>query len=588
MGHTPRSVWLKTIAVVTGAGLVLTACGSSSSNTTTTTTSTSKPATSASSSAGTSSGTGSATTDSSSAAPVDGGTGVITAVGNEPQNPLIPTNTTETGGGKILDLIFAGLVYYDAEGKSQNEVADSIKSTDGQNYDIKLKSGWKFSNGEAVTAASFVDAWNFGALVTNAQLNSTFFDPIEGYDAVSACGAANADGACTSPAPTAQTMSGLKVVSDTEFTVKLVSPQSDFPLRLGYSAYYPMAKAALADTKKFGETPAGNGPYTIGKWDHNSQITLLPNPDYKGSRTPKNGGVTLIFYTGYEAAYTDLLADNLDVIDSIPSGSLTSFEADLGDRAYKQPYAGTTTLSIPVALEHFKMDKEGKLRRMAISMAIDRQSIVDTIFNGTRTPAKDFTSPSLTGYSDSLPGSEVLTYNEQKAKDLWAQADAITKWSGSFKIGYNADGSHKDWVEATVNSIKNALGIDAEPNPVATFADFRTQVIGGTLGTASRAGWQADYPSVYNFLGPLYQTGAGSNDAKYVNPEFDALLVKGSSAASVEAGVTSFQQAEGLLFQDLPAVPLWNSTATGGFSTKVSNVKVDWHGVPIYYDVVKK
>lgn len=574
MGHTPRSVLLRTIAAVAAAGLVLTACGGSDDSNTT------------------SAGTTTSTSGSASSTAVDGGGeapggGIVTGVGNEPANPLIPTNTTETGGGKILDLIFSGLVYYDAEGKPVNEVADSIESTDGQNYTIKIKSGWTFTNGEPVTASSFVDAWNFGALVTNAQLNSTFFSPIEGYDAVSACTTTDEEGTCTAPAPTAQTMSGLAVVSDTEFTVKLVSPQSDFPLRLGYSAYYPMAKAALADPATFGETPAGNGPYKIESWEHNAQIKMVPNPDYKGEKVLQNGGITLIFYTGYEPAYTDLLADNLDVIDSIPPNALASFETDLGDRAVKQPYAGTTTLSIPVSLAHLGMDDEGRLRRQAISMAIDRDSIVSAIFNGTRTPAKDFTSPGLTGYSDSLPGNEVLTYNEEQAKALWAQADAISPWSGSFGIGYNADGSHKEWVEATANSIKNVLGIDAVPNPIATFGDFRTQVVAGTLGTANRAGWQADYPSVFNFLEPLYATGAGSNDAKYSNPEFDKLLVEGSSASSVEAGVESFQAAEAILFKDLPALPLWYSTATGGYSTKVSNVTFDWHGVPIYYAVNK-
>ncbi len=74
------------------------------------------------------------------------------ASATEPANPLIPTNTTETGGGKILDLIFSGLVYYDAEGKPVNEVAESIDSPDGQNYTIKIKSGWTFTNGEPVTA----------------------------------------------------------------------------------------------------------------------------------------------------------------------------------------------------------------------------------------------------------------------------------------------------------------------------------------------------------------------------------------------------------------------------------------------------
>ena len=508
-------------------------------------------------------------------------------MGNEPSNPLIPTNTTENGGGKILQLIFSGLVYYDADGNPQSDMADSISSTDGQNYDIKIKSGWKFSNGEAITAQSYVDAWNYGALVTNAQLNSNFFAPIDGYADVSACGATDADGACTTPAPTAQTMSGLKVVSDTEFTVKLVSPQSDFPLRLGYSAYVPMAKAALADPKTFGETPASNGPYMVKQWDHGSKIDLVPDPNYNGPQKAMNGGVTLVFYTGYEPAYVDLLADNLDVIDSIPTSSITQFETDLGDRAINQPYAGITTFTIPQNLEHFGPGEEGNLRRQAISRAIDRQSITDTIFNKTRKPAKDFTAPSLAGYSDSIAGSDVLLFDEQKAKDLWAQADAISPWSGTFKLSYNADGSHKEWSEAVANSIKNTLGIDAQANPLPTFGEFRTAITGRTIGTAFRSGWQADYPSIYNFLQPLYYTGAGSNDGVYSNKDFDGLIDTGASAPDVETGIKSFQKAEEILFKELPAVPLWNSNATGGYSTKVGNVKFDWHGQPILYAVTK-
>ena len=98
----------------------------------------------------------------------DGGmsTGIVTANGSEPQNPLIPTNTNEVGGGRILDMIFAGLVYYDADGAPHNEVADSIESEDGQNYTITIKDGWTFTDGTAVTAQSFVDAWNWASSVT--------------------------------------------------------------------------------------------------------------------------------------------------------------------------------------------------------------------------------------------------------------------------------------------------------------------------------------------------------------------------------------------------------------------------------------
>src|SRR5690625_7178317 len=86
------------------------------------------------------------------------------------------------------------------------------------------------------------------------------------------------------------------------------------------------------------------------------------------------------------------------------------------------------------------MDEEGRLRRAALSHAINREEITDTIFGGTREPAREFTTPGIIGYSDSIPGSEVLEYDADKAKDLWAQADAISQYDDTFTIGYNADG----------------------------------------------------------------------------------------------------------------------------------------------------
>ena len=88
---------------------------------------------------------------------------VILADGSEPQRPLMPANTNEVGGGKVIDMIFAGLGSYDPSGKPVNELAESIEGSDGQNFTIKIKKDQKFTNGEAITAKTFVDSWNFGA-----------------------------------------------------------------------------------------------------------------------------------------------------------------------------------------------------------------------------------------------------------------------------------------------------------------------------------------------------------------------------------------------------------------------------------------
>lgn len=515
----------------------------------------------------------------------DEGTGgdsskIITANSTEPQNGLLPANTNEVGGGRVMDLIFTGLVSYNAEGKPVNELAESIETSDSQNYTIKIKADQKFTNGEPVTAKSFVDAWNFGAAAKNAQLNSYFFESIKGYDEVSVKDAK------------VDTMEGLKVVDDTTFTVELKRAESDFPLRLGYTAFFPLPTAAFDDPKAFGENPAGNGPYKLAEdgWKHNVEVALVPNPDYSGPREPANAGVTFKIYNNFDAAYTDLLANNLDVLDQVPPSALQNYQTDLGDRWVNQAYAGNATMTIASYLPDFK-GEAGELRRQAISMSINRQEIIDNIFFGAKQVAKEFTSPVLDGYSDAIPGNEVLAFDEAKAKDLWAQADKIDPWPKDkvFTITSNIDGAgNKEYITAMANQISNTLGIKAELKPLATFKEMRALVGEKKLTGASRAGWQADYPSLYNFLGPLYGTGAGSNDGDYSNPEFDKKLAEGLSATSVEEGNKLFNEAQQILLKDLPVIPLWYQAVQGGWSENVTDVEFGWNGVPIYNAITGK
>ena len=497
-------------------------------------------------------------------------TSIISTNGSEPQNPLIPANTNETGGGRILDAIFAGLVYYDASGATHMEMAESIEpNEDSSVWTVKLKEGKKFSDGSDVKAHNFVDAWKKGA--SEAMLSSYFFEPIAGSD-----DEGTGD------------LTGLEVVDDYTFTITLKAPAADFSQRLGYAAYFPLPDSTLEDMETGGEQPVGNGPYMVaeGGWEHNAQIHLIPNPEYKGDNVAKNGGVDIIFYSSLDAAYQDLLSGNLDVLDALPDSAFATYEADLSGRSVNQPAAIFQSFAIPSSLEHFS-GEEGNLRRQAISYAIDRDTITDTIFSGTRTPTKDFTSPVVDGYNDSVPGSEVLTYNADKAKELWAKADAISPWSGTFSIAYNSDGGHQAWVDAVTNSVKNTLGIDAVGAPYPDFKSLRTEVTNRTITSAFRTGWQADYPGKYNFLAPIYGTGAGSNDTDYSSAEFDGLLRQAASASSNDEANSILDKAQEVLFKDLPVIPLWNSNVVGGWSENVDNVVFGWNSVPIYNEITK-
>src|SRR5699024_7303386 len=191
-----------------------------------------------------------------------------------------------------------------------------------------------------------------GANTANAQKSQSFFQPIEGFDEVSA-----------DDATEDLTLSGLEVVDDTTFTVKLVSAQADFSSRLGYSAYSPLPDSAYEDIDGFGEKPVGNGPYMVDSWAHDSEIVLVPNPEYDGPRVAQNAGITFVIYAEDETLYNDMLSGNVDVSDIIPTSALSTFEDGLGERAGRAPRPAGQRPGRGVPVRHHPAGRPGLLRR---------------------------------------------------------------------------------------------------------------------------------------------------------------------------------------------------------------------------------
>ena len=374
--------------------------------------------------------------------------------------------------------------------------------------------------------------------------------------------------------------------------MRLKAPTIDFLLRLGHSAFYPLPDIAFRDMAAFGRDPVGNGPYKLAdspdgpSWEHNVKIDLRPNPDYHGNRKPHNKGLRFEFYANLDTAYADLLSGNLDVLDTIPPSALPIYKRDLGENFTSGPVAVKHSLDTPLRLPHFG-GEEGRLRRLALSAAVNREQICKQIFVGTRSPSRDFTARSLPGFDPNLPGNDVLNFDPDRARRLWKQADAISAWSGQYVIAYNADAGNQEWVDALANSVKNVLGIDAVGAPQPTFAGFRTEITNHTISTAFRAAWQGDYPSMIEFLAPLFATGAGSNDVGYSNPEFDAALAAAEAAPNLQESNALANAAQRFLMHDMPVVPLWDNISVVGWSTEVKNVHVTWNGLPDYENIVK-
>lgn len=510
------------------------------------------------------------------------GSGVLRASWGDPQNPLEPANTNEVQGGKVLDMVFRGLVRYDPRtGRAQNMVAEKIETADSRNFRITLKPGWRFSNGEPVTARSFVDAWNYGASLENHQRSAYFFGYIDGYDQVHPA----------SGKQTADTLSGLRVTGTRTFTVRLSQKFSTWPKTLGYAAFSPLPRNFFTHHSAWLKKPVGNGPYTVTSYTKGSQMSLRKWSGYPGPDKAHNGGVDLKVYTDNNTAYTDLTAGNLDLVDDVPAAQLRNVKADLSGRYLNTPAGIIQTLAFPYYDKRWNTRNSWMVRK-GLSMAINRKEITEKIFQGTRTPATDWTSPVLGkdgGYQAGLCG-DGCTYDPEQARKLVKQGGGIP--GGKLTIGYNVDtGSHKEWVDAICNNINHVLGKDnaCVGSPTGTFADFRNKITQKKMTGPFRAGWQMDYPLVQNFLEPLYYTDASSNDGKWSSKDFDRLINQANAEPDAAAAMKKFQQAQGVVRDQMAAIPLWYQNGSAGYSDRISRVALNPFSVPVYHQIeVKK
>ncbi|MEV6369877.1 ABC transporter substrate-binding protein [Micromonospora musae] len=494
--------------------------------------------------------------------------GAIVIDGTQPEVPLVPANTTETGGGAIIDYLWTGLVEYPNNGGApQNAVAESIETTDSKVYTIKIKKGLKFHDGSEVKAANFTKAWNWAAYSPNGAQNSSFFADIQGFADVQSEDP-DADGPQKAPPPKAKELTGLKVVDDYTFEVTLAAPTAVFPTKLGYSAFVPLPDVFFTQTpEEFGKKPVGNGPVKFVSWEDDVSIKLTRFDDYTLRDKMKIKDVDVKLYQEDTAAYNDLLAGNLDFQQQVPVSALAGdkWKNDLGERAIQSTTPSTGIIAFPMYDAKFK---DPKLRK-AISLAVNRQEITDKIFFGNRTPADSWANPLTPG---AVAGNcTACQFNADEAKRLFAESSG---YQGEMVFYYNADASHKDWMEAVAQSVKNVLGINARAEGIPTFAVFRQQINAHKMTGPYRAGWQQDYPDVENWVNPLYVKGGSSNDGLYSNPQVDTLAKEASGAANLDEAHAKFAEAVKIIDADVPSIPVYFQGQQSGHSDKIKKVEL--------------
>jgi oligopeptide transport system substrate-binding protein len=499
--------------------------------------------------------------------------GEITIAGCTPKNPLIPGNTSEACGGDIIQAMTSGLVRYNTENAApENDIAESIETKDNKLFTVKLKP-YKFHDGTDVKAKNFVDAWNYTTYGPNGQAGSYFYLPFAGFTDLQC-----PDTECKEK-PKAKTMSGLKVVDDMTFTIQTSEPVSNLPVRLGYSAFAPLPDSFFADPKAFEDKPIGAGPFKMDS-KSNTEFVLSKFTDYSGEDKASVDKLTFRVYQDPAAGYADAVAGSLDYIDqdNIPQDQFIgdAYQTDFPDRNSQREAGRISYITFSPVDPQFKDKPE---LRKAISRAVDRDLITKQIWNNTVTPATGWVSPVVDGYKADVCGDS-CKFDAAAAKSAF---EAAGGYEGMLTMTYNADGPNKAWSEAVCNSIKNTLSIECTAVPTVDFATFQKKLDAGEIKGIFRSSWQMDYPSIENFLNPIYgKTGdlyAESNWSKYSNPEFGKLTAQAAAAKTPDEANALYQQAEALLAEDFPTAPLWYPKTTAVWSEKVTDVKVNAFGV---------
>ncbi len=483
---------------------------------------------------------------------------------SEPEHLAPPSNVTESEGSAVLQALFSPLVDLDLETseaiwgeEAPHAVAENVESEDQQTWTVTLKDGWTFHDGTPVTAQSYVDTWNEGA--ANAEYTGNyFFNFIEGYDDV--------QGTESEPAETEE-MSGLEVIDDLTFEVTLSEPFSQWPLVINYTAFYALPESCLADMEACGEAPVGNGPFQMdGQWNHDRNISVTRYDDYAGGESPKVDAIDFRIYTDINTGYTDLRAGNLDVIDTVPPEQINAAQQELGERFLQGDSSVYTYIGFPTYDEAFS---DPNLRK-AFSMAVDRQAIVDAIRIGDA-PADAFVSPVVAGYREGACG-EACTFDPEEAKRLFDEAGG---YDGTLTLWFNSGAGHEEWMEAVANQLRENLGIQDVEFESLDFAQYLPRLQEQDITGPYRLGWVMDYPSPQNYLENLLYTDASSNYTGWSNEEFDSLIDQGNAAGSIEEGIEFYNQAEDILAEEVPNMPMFFDQLSAAHSENVTNVQFD-------------
>lgn len=500
--------------------------------------------------------------------------GITVQIGPNPET-LDPALNSAVDGGNMLITLFETLLIIDQDNKVQPGQAEKYEvSPDGLTWTFTMRDGLKWSDGTELNAKDF--EYTFKRIAdTNvaAPYAETVIGMIEGYkDAIDS---KNPEKLNVKASDDGKTL-----------TIKLAYPCSYFDKIVAFGTMSPVQKATVEKngdswaTKP--ETYVCNGPYTITEWTPSEKIVCKKNENYKGgwdSSKIVNDKLTFLLLEDSSASYTAYTGGTAQLIKDVPTEEIPTLKKDKKDEFNVDPILGTYYLSMNLNKAPFN----NKNVRKALSLAIDRDYVANTVMQGTYTPAYNYVG---TGVDDVETGkflenskaanggktyiSEDYKANLEEAKKALAEA-GYPEGKGFPTITYstNDTGYHKALAEYLQKVYKD-LGITMNID-IVDWSSFTPKRRAGEYEMA-RNGWVMDYNDASNMI-ELFVSSNGNNDGKYNNPAFDKAM-NDSKVADKTTHFAALHEAEKIVSEDYGFIPV---AYYNDFWLQSTSLKGTWH-----------
>ena len=465
-------------------------------------------------------------------------------LGGEPAT-LDPNRASDSVSITVLNQLVRPLVYFDADLNTVSEggLAESWDvSEDGQTVTFHLKDGIKYSDGTDIVAADFVTSWR--RLIDPRTAADYYYVMLDVDGANDVAGADPDDGAAVDAA---LEKFGVEAPDDATFVLHLSHPATYF-----VSIATLWVTAPIREDFEYGEADGyvSSGPYIMSEWNHESNITLVPNDQWTAG--PPSQLTSLEMPIIPDPAQTLAAYENDEVdIAAVPSADVPRIKDD--PDLSQQVIQGDR-----LSLEYYGFDMrpesvfgKSKSLRYAFSEAVDKQTLIDTLRQGVGTVAGSAVPPGMPGHQADIG----IPYDADKAvTDFQAGLDEAGVSAGdlALQLGYNTEADHEPTVEFLQEQWRTAFDVNVELVGLE-WSSYLTRLNEDPFDIF-RLGWGADYPHPNNFLTDLFTCTSGNNNMQYCNEDFDALMADAAVEPDLETQVGIYNQAQEMLVDDAPVI----------------------------------